>query len=95
MSPTSDPLRARFRTGEVVGHKPYSAGPGQTSSTYLVESSDGTRYAFDYSDLLTEGFRTIEIGERVRFVGREEAGALRARYVVKLDDDLSELFYAS
>lgn len=91
----SEPLRARFRTGEVVEYVPYTAGPSQTSSTYFVECPDGARYAFDYSDLLTEGFRTIAIGERVRFVGYEGDGARRARYVVKLDDDLTELFYAS
>lgn len=48
---------------------------------YTVRSDDGPEYVCDYTDMPSEGFRTLDIGCRVRFVptGR------RATYVVRLD----------
>lgn len=60
---------------------------------YFVRDPDGHEWAFDYSDILTEGFRTISLGESVRFIAREEARGTRARCVVRLQDDGDFLHY--
>ncbi|MGH3218328.1 MAG: hypothetical protein ACRDPY_06295 [Streptosporangiaceae bacterium] len=49
-------------------------------------------YSFNYADVVTEGFRTIRTGERVRFLVHL-GGSGRACYVVRLDMPDVEALY--
>lgn len=61
--------------------------------TYFVrDDENGDVLSFDYSDIVTEGFRTIRTGERVRFLaGSTEPG--HASYVIRLDLPDVEAYY--
>ena len=48
--------------------------------------------SFNYSDIVTEGFRTIRTGERVRFLP-DPADPGRAIYVIRLDLPDVERYY--
>ena len=56
----------------------------------MRDDSDQTTYGFDYSDIVTEGFRTVVVGEWVRF-DVDDAG--HARFVIRLDLPEGEEFY--
>jgi cold shock CspA family protein len=53
--------------------------------TYFVRDDEtGDTYCFSYADIVTDGFRTVRTGERVRFLA--DAGRPGcAAYVVRLD----------
>lgn len=57
----------------------------QTGGGYVVQDEeDGRFYTFDYLQIVTEGFRTIRVGERVRFhTALERPGG--AEFVIRLD----------
>jgi hypothetical protein len=61
--------------------------------TYFVsEDETDTVYSFSYADIVTEGFRTIRTGERVRFLP-DPAGPGHAAYVIRLDlPDVEDLY---
>jgi hypothetical protein len=61
--------------------------------TYFVQDDvDGAIRSFSYADIVTEGFRTIRTGERVRFLV-DSANAGHAVYVIRLDlPDVEELY---
>jgi len=52
----------------------------------------GLTYSFNYADIVTEGFRTIRTGERVRFLVNHGAPG-QACYVVRLDMPDVEALY--
>ena len=79
--------------GVIVDRRPSGGGLTGSLGAYIVrDKDDGHHYTFDYTDIVTEGFRTIRTGERVRFhVSAERPG--RAEFVVRLDQPDPAEFY--
>ena len=64
---------------------PYGSGHGGRQGTYIVRDAETeAHHSFMYADIVTEGFRTIRTGERVRFLVDPEDSE-RACYVIRLD----------
>jgi len=62
--------------------------------TYFVRDDEtGVTYSFSYADIVTEGFRTIRTGERVRFLVNA-MNSDHAVYVIRLDLPTVEDLYA-
>lgn len=79
--------------GVIVDRRPLGGGPDGRTGTYVVQDEDdGRPYGFDYTDIVTEGFRTIRVGERVRFHLREPP-TWRAEFVIRLDQPDPEVYY--
>lgn len=84
--------------GRCVDSRRRGGGHTGVASVYILEDSDGERHACDYTDLVSDGFRTLEVGDEVRYEATEEAADAadrdlrKARYVVRLVDH-STLFY--
>lgn len=57
----------------------------EESGGYLVRDEEsGSTYRFSDADIVTEGFRTARVGERVRFlIDPGQPG--QAHYVIRLD----------
>jgi hypothetical protein len=73
------------RFGYIVDRMPTGSGHGGRQGTYIVRDADtDAHHSFMYADIVTEGFRTIRTGERVRFLIDPEDSE-RARYVIRLD----------
>jgi len=73
------------RFGRITDRRPSGSGPGGRFGTYYVrDDEDGASYSFSYADIVTEGFRTIRTGERVRFLA-DPANPAHAIYVIRLD----------
>ncbi|WP_247694394.1 hypothetical protein [Streptomyces sp. B93] len=53
-------------------------------SFIVRDDEDGRYYSFDYRQIVTEGFRTIRTGERVRFHISAQSPDL-AEFVIRLD----------
>lgn len=63
------------------------------AGTYALRDSEtGEDYSFSYVDIVTEGFRSLIVGERVRFLVEPEAADV-ATYVVRLDMPEVEEYY--
>ena len=57
------------RFGRIIDRQPDGSGPNGRMGTYFVRDDETeTVYSFSYADIVTEGFRTIRTGERVRFL---------------------------
>jgi cold shock CspA family protein len=81
------------RFGRVTGRQPDGSGPAGNFGTYFVTDDErGETLTFSYADIVTEGFRTIRTGERVRFL-RDEADLGRAVYIIRLDLPDVEAYY--
>jgi hypothetical protein len=81
------------RFGRITDRKPSGSGPGGRLGTYFVRDDEaGVTYSFDYADIVTEGFRTIRTGERVRFL-RDASDPGHAAYVIRLDLPDVEAYY--
>ena len=79
------------RYGRVVERGALGAGPHHVTANYTVRDDEtGTSHGFDYSDIVTEGFRTVIVGERIRFTVDDER---RARFVIRLDLPEDDQFY--
>lgn len=73
------------RFGRIVDRQPYGRGPEGRLGTYFVQDDEGgTICSFSYADIVTEGFRTVLRGERVRFL-LDAGDADHAVYVIRLD----------
>ncbi|WP_440105728.1 hypothetical protein [Streptosporangium sp. H16] len=73
------------RFGHIVDRMPLGSGHDGRQGTYVVRDIETeTHHSFMYSDIVTEGFRTIRTGERVRFLVDPDDSE-RARYVIRLD----------
>lgn len=71
--------------GVIVDRRPSGGGRTGSVGLYVVEDeSDGHHYSFDYTQIVTEGFRTIRTGERVRFHVSESAPG-RAEFIIRLN----------
>jgi hypothetical protein len=91
MTTDSDP-GAGQRFGRIVDRQPLGSGPHRVTSTYLVRDDDSHEiHSFDYSNIVTEGFRTVIVGERVRFEINPQTG--RAHFVIRLDLPEVDEFY--
>ncbi|MFI9597912.1 hypothetical protein [Nonomuraea sp. NPDC052265] len=81
------------RFGYIVDRMPHGSGQGGRQGTYIVRDADtGTHHSFMYADIVTEGFRTIRTGERVRFLKTPEDSE-HACYVIRLDLPEIEDYY--
>ena len=73
------------RFGCITDRRPSGSGPAGRFGTYVVrDDENGASYSFSYADIVTEGFRTIRTGERVRFL-IDPAATDQAVYVIRLD----------
>jgi hypothetical protein len=81
------------RFGRIVDRQPAGSGPSGRMGTYYVRDDQTTAtYSFSYADIVTEGFRTIRTGERVRFL-TDPASPGHATYVIRLDlPDIEEYY---
>ncbi|MDQ1024806.1 cold shock CspA family protein [Streptomyces umbrinus] len=73
------------RHGTIVDRRPSGGGLSGTLGTYVVQDDEDERYySFDYRQIVTEGFRTIRTGERVRFQASTDSPG-QAEFVIRLD----------
>lgn len=85
MTSTTKDTRDAQRFGRIVDRRPSGSGPGGRMGTYFVrDDQDGAVRTFSYADIVTEGFRTIRTGERVRYL-TDPAMPGQASYVIRLD----------
>ena len=81
------------RFGHIVERRPHGSGYGARQGTYVVrDAQDGKDYAFSYPDIVTEGFRTTRLGERVRFIADPDRPG-EATYIIRLDLPEVEAYY--
>ena len=81
------------RFGRIIDRRPSGSGPEGRFGTYFVRDDEtGARLAFSYADIVTEGFRTIRTGERIRFLA-DPARHDHAVYVIRLDLPDTEAYY--
>ncbi len=84
-APHAESTSSGQRFGRVTDRRASGSGPGQRQGTYYVRDDEaGTTHSFSYPDIVTEGFRSVRTGERVRFL-HDPADPGRARYVIRLD----------
>lgn len=82
------------RFGHVTGERPAVSGQSIQPGVYMVrDDSTGITYTFDHTDIVTEGFRTVRSGERVRFLIDHTHGG-KASYVIRLDLPDVEAYYS-
>jgi hypothetical protein len=82
------------RFGHVTDRKPSGSGPGGRMGTYFVKDDESGRISsFSYADIVTEGFRTVRTGERVRFL-TDPGDPGHAVYVIRLDLPDVEEYYS-
>lgn len=67
-------------TGPGDGHEPDQ----RHDDCRVRDDETGITYTFSYPDIVTEGFRSLRLGERVRFL-LDPAHPERATYVIRLD----------
>ncbi|MET8244756.1 hypothetical protein ABZV31_10250 [Streptomyces sp. NPDC005202] len=73
------------RHGTIVDRRPSGGGLSGALGSYIVRDDEDERYySFDYRQIVTEGFRTIRTGERVRFHVSGDS-PYRAEFVIRLD----------
>lgn len=87
----SGPTGQRF--GRVTDRHPSGSGPNGRQGTYYVRDDEtGNVSSFSYADIVTEGFRTIRTGERIRYL-TDPSDAVHATYVIRLDLPCTEDYY--
>ena len=79
----------RYRDGYVAE----AWTPDGGGSYYRIFCRGGKFYEADYSDILTDGFRTLSKGEKVRFVPDEVDGRRVARNILRVNQDYERLYY--
>jgi len=80
------------RYGHVTGPGAANAPARRHGAFYVRDDQTGTTYSFGYADIVTEGFRSLRSGERVRFL-TDPSRPERATYVVSLDlPDVTEYY---
>jgi hypothetical protein len=84
---------ASQRFGHVTGHTAGADDPSGQRDGYRVRDDEtGLTYSFGGEDIVTEGFRAVRDGERVRFL-IDHARPGRATYVIRLDQPDIEEYY--
>jgi hypothetical protein len=90
---TEETVPSRQRLGRIVERRPFGSGTVGRTGVYVVRDVDtGDDYTFMYADIVTEGFRTIRTGERVRFIADPDRSG-EATYIVRLDLPEVEAYY--
>lgn len=80
--------------GTIVDRRPSGGGMTGAVGAYVVQDATDERYyVFDYRQIVTEGFRTVRTGERVRFHPSADSPG-RAEFVIRLDQPDPAEFYA-
>lgn len=81
------------RFGRVTDRQTSGSGPDGRQGTYFISDDEtGNAYPFSYTDVVTEGFRTVRTGERVRILIDTGAPG-HATYVIRLDlPDVEQLY---
>lgn len=88
---TAGSVRQRF--GRVVERRPHGSGFAGRMGTYVVRDDEtGEDLTFSYADIVTEGFRTVRSGERVRFL-LDPVRSDVATYIIRLDLPDMEAYY--
>jgi hypothetical protein len=85
---------AEFLIGEVVASNARGGGAKGTGSVYTVRTTDATEYLCEYVDIVTEGFRTLKVGDVVRFTPVTEFGERFARQVLRAHEPAIEELYS-
>ena len=81
------------RHGTIVDRRPSGGGLSGALGSYVVRDDEDERYySFDYRQIVTEGFRTIRTGERVRFHLSADSPD-RAEFVIRLNQPDPAEFY--
>jgi hypothetical protein len=81
--------RLQQRFGHLVDRRPHGTGYGGRMGTYVARDEEtGDDHTFSYIDIVTEGFRTVHVGERIRFL-TDPAQPGTATYVIRLDLPMS------
>ncbi|MDQ1029733.1 hypothetical protein QF035_007315 [Streptomyces umbrinus] len=81
------------RQGTIVDRRPSGGGPSGALGSYIIRDDEDKRYyGFDYRQIVTEGFRTVRTGERVRFHVSAESPD-RAEFVIRLDQPEAAEYY--
>jgi hypothetical protein len=77
-----------YMAGVVISARAIGGGAAGKGSTYIIDGEDGRQYGCEYTDIVTEGFRSLRPGNLVRFVpAADELGLdLRAKQILKLDE---------
>lgn len=84
---------ARYLSGTVVERLATGGGYDGQGPAYAIRGEDGQTYRCDYTDVVTEGFRTLSVGNVVRFSATADLLGLRASNVLKLDDPTVDELY--
>ncbi|MFD3309455.1 hypothetical protein [Streptomyces sp. NPDC058694] len=81
------------RQGTIVDRRPSGGGQSGALGSYIIRDDEDERYyGFDYRQIVTEGFRTVRTGERVRFHVSAESPD-RAEFVIRLDQPEAAEYY--
>jgi hypothetical protein len=81
------------RFGRITGRQPPGSGSGGSAGVYFVRDDEtGGTCSCSSADIVTEGFRAIRDGERVRFL-TDTADLSHAIYVIRLDLPDVEEYY--
>jgi len=62
---------------------------------YYIEDESGALYRCEYIDLVTDGFRTLRVGDVVRFTPVVEFGVHAARNILKISEPSTHELYTS
>lgn len=90
----SEELSAEYLSGQVVDASVDTRGGREGKGTiYIVEDDEGRRYTCDYTDIVTEGFRTLRPGDVVRFTPIDDTLGRFAQHVLKLNEPTGSDFY--
>ena len=85
---------ALYLSGTVASAVPSGGGIEGKGSTYTIEGEDGRQYLCDYTDIVTDGFRTLIAGDVVRFMPSDDGFDARATHVLKLNEPSVDDFYS-
>ncbi len=74
--------------GEVIKRNPNEKG-----GSFVIKGADKNEYSCNYSDLLTDGFKILSVGDKVRFIPKNVDGKLYATYIIKIAEEYDEGFF--
>ena len=80
------------RFGHITGPGHGHDRASRDDDCHVRDDDTGITYTFGYPDIVTEGFRSLRLDERVRFLP-DPARPGRASYVIRLDTPDVEDYY--
>ena len=83
---------ANQRFGHITGPGNGPEHDPRNGDCRVRDDETGITYTFSYADIVTEGFRSLRPGERVRFL-LDPSRPGRAAYVIRLDMPDVEDYY--